>query len=193
MNPNAAIAPEQSLTTPASRDDGAAPLLIFFGHDSRESTIKKRIASFQAQGWRVRGLTFARSRVEEAQSETPFWENVHLGLTQDRNYHRRVTALARAVPKILREAETIRSASVIYARNMDMMALAVLAKQLCRAKAKLVYEVLDVQRPLLKPGPAGAAMRAAERRLLASSDLLVVSAPEFVERYFRPVQGYTGA
>ena len=191
MNPNPAIATE--LITPPSPDAGIAPLLIFFGHDSRESTIKKRIASFQAQGWRVRGLTFARSRVEEAQSETPFWENVHLGLTQDRNYHRRVFALARAVPSILREADAIRSASVIYARNMDMMALAVMAKRLCRAKAKLVYEVLDVQRPLLKPGPAGAAMRAAERRLLASSDLLVVSAPEFVERYFRPVQGYTGA
>jgi succinoglycan biosynthesis protein ExoL len=193
MNRSATAPLERIIATPA-HDAGVAPILVFFGHDSRESTIRKRIASFQAQGWSVRGLTFARSRAEErnAASQPPFWENVHLGETQDRNYHRRMAALARAIPKVLREAKAIRAASVIYARNMDMMALAVMAKRLCGSRAKLVYEVLDVQRPLLKPGPAGAAMRAAERRLLAQSDLLVVSAPEFVERYFKPVQGYCG-
>lgn len=192
MNRNATVAPGQMPATPTFGKPRSAPVLIFFGHDSRESTIRKRIASFQAHGWHVHGLTFARIRVEDSQSETPFWEDVHLGLTQDRSYHRRVAALARAIPKILRETEAIRSARVIYARNMDMMALAALAKRLCRSKAKLVYEVLDVQRPLLRPGAAGAAMRAVERSLLGQSDLLVVSAPEFVERYFKPVQGYAG-
>jgi succinoglycan biosynthesis protein ExoL len=194
MNQDAGIALEQATSVRASHDAGAAPLLVFFGHDCRESTIRKRIASVQAEGWRVRGLTFARNRVEDEgfPSHAPFWENVHLGQTQDRNYHRRLAALARAIPTILREAEAIRSADVIYARNLDMMALAVTAKRLCRSKAKLVYEVLDVQRPLLRSGPAGAAVRAAERRLLAQSDLLVVSAPEFVERFFKPVQGYAG-
>jgi succinoglycan biosynthesis protein ExoL len=194
MKQDAVVFPDRTNPAPAARGAGSAPLLVFFGHDSRESTIRKRIASFQAEGWSVRGFTFARSRVEDegVPAHSLFWENVHLGQTQDRNYHRRLAALARAIPSILREAEAIRSAHVIYARNLDMMALAVTAKRLCRSKAKLVYEVLDVQRPLLRSGPAGAAVRAAERRLLGQSDLLVVSAPEFVERFFKPVQGYSG-
>jgi succinoglycan biosynthesis protein ExoL len=194
MTDNQLLVPDVTPAATSSQNETASPVLAFFGHDARESTIKKRIAAFQAHGWTVRGFTFARDRFEEpdAASEAPFWTNTELGLTQDRNYRRRLTALARAIPKILRERNAIRAAEVIYARNIDMMALAVAAKQVSRSRAKLVYEVLDVQRLLLDPGAAGATMRAAERRLLAHADLLVVSAPDFVERYFKPIQGYSG-
>ncbi len=185
----ALLAPERQ----SEAQGGDAPSVAFFGHDANESTVRKRIASFEAEGWTVRGFTFARSRYETRHApQQPFWPNVPLGQTQDRNYPRRMKALAAAVPRVLRHAPAIRSARAIYARNMDMMALAALARRLTGSRARLVYEVLDVQRPLLRKGAAGAAMRMAERRLLAEADLLVVSAPEFVERYFDPVQGYRG-
>lgn len=167
-----------------------APLIAVFGHDAAESTLRKRIASFQDQGWRVAGFTFTRPKT--ASTPAIFWHDTPLGRTRDRNYARRLPALAAAVPRILRRAETLRAARVLYARNIDMLALAVLAKRLTGSRARVVYEVLDVQRPFARGDAAGAALRAAERRLLARTDLLVVSAPDFVTRYFEPVQGFEG-
>lgn len=167
-----------------------APLIAVFGHDAAESTLRKRIASFQNHGWRVAGFTFARPK--SAAAPDPFWHDTHLGRTRDRNYARRLPALAAAVPRILRRAETLRAARALYARNIDMLALAALAKRLTGSRARLVYEVLDVQRPFAREDALGAALRAAERRLLSGTDLLVVSAPDFLTRYFAPVQGYAG-
>lgn len=169
-----------------------APLVAVFGHDAHDSTVRKRIAGFQDAGRRVIGFTFARPRPEDARPLAGFWENVALGTTRDRNYARRLPALAAALPRVLRHAAALREARVIYARNIDMMALAMAAKRLTRSRATLVYEVLDVQRVFLRADALGRAFRAAERRALAQADCLVVSAPAFVSRYFEPVQAYDG-
>src|SRR5690606_35843319 len=50
----------------------------------------------------------------------------------------------------------------------------------------------DVQRVFLGPRFTGRAMRACERRLLDAVNLLVVSSPDFISRYFAPVQRYRG-
>lgn len=170
--------------------DTGTPHMAFFGHDSREPGLQKRIAAMEANGCRVLSFTFARR--DYAESKLASSANVHLGLTVDRHYVRRLFPLLRAVPKVLRHARCLRSAQVIYARNIDMLALAVLAKLLTGAKGKVAYEVLDVQRIFMMMGPVGRTMRAAERQLLKAIDLLVVSSPEFVSRYFIPVQNYRG-
>lgn len=169
-----------------------APLVAVFGHDAHDSTVRKRIAGFRDAGRRVIGFTFARTRPEDARPLDAFWENVPLGTTRDRNYARRLPALAAALPRVMRHAKALREARVIYARNIDMMALAMAAKRLSRSRATLAYEVLDVQRVFLREDALGRAFRAAERRALAEADCLVVSAPAFVSRYFEPVQAYGG-
>jgi succinoglycan biosynthesis protein ExoL len=52
--------------------------------------------------------------------------------------------------------------------------------------------VLDIQRVFLGKGLAGKLFRWAERRLMSATSLLVVSAPDFVLKYFQPAYGFRG-
>src|SRR4051812_46158986 len=97
--------------------------IAVFGHDANESTIRKRIRAFQNEGVHVTGFTFARRRA--GLIDAPSWDNVELGSTVDRNYLRRIPTLLRAVLLASRRARTLRKADVIYARNIDMLAVAV--------------------------------------------------------------------
>jgi succinoglycan biosynthesis protein ExoL len=56
----------------------------------------------------------------------------------------------------------------------------------------MVYEVLDVQRIFIGESAVNRLFRWAERTLLRSCDLLVVSSPDFVSYYFAPRQSYSG-
>jgi succinoglycan biosynthesis protein ExoL len=164
--------------------------VAFFGHDSAESTIIKRIRSFCGLGLEVLGFTFRRDKFTSGPA--PFWCNVPLGTTVDRAYGRRLLALLRALPKVLAERRRLQSADFFYARNIDMCALAWVAKVLSGSDAPLVYEVLDVQRVFTGRGPVSVLFRWAERRLLKRTALLVVSSPGFLEHYFHSRQGYRG-
>ena len=163
---------------------------VVFGHDWAESTVIKRIRSFTALGLEVFGFSFRREKFNQA--FVPFWENVHLGTTTDRAYAKRLPKLLGALPLLFRHRAALRAATFIYARNIDMCSLAVLARFLSRSEAPLVYEVLDIQRIFIGWRPANYLMRWLERRVLKRCDLLVVSSPGFMARYFTPVQGYRG-
>ena len=73
-----------------------------------------------------------------------------------------------------------------------MLLLAFLAKRLVASRAVLAYEVLDVQRIFIGGGVINKAMRRLERYLLARCDMLVVSSPDFIARYFQPYHGIRG-
>jgi succinoglycan biosynthesis protein ExoL len=177
---------------PASREgDQVAASIAFFAHDSTESTVMKRAAAFQAGGAHVIGFMFRRERPKPPAPKT--WDNVDLGITVDRNYAKRVPKLLAALFKLLRNRSKLRRCKTFYARNIDMLLLAFLAKRLIAPRAVLAYEVLDVQRIFIGSGTINKAMRWAERYLLARCDMLVVSSPDFITRYFEPYQGYSGA
>jgi succinoglycan biosynthesis protein ExoL len=164
--------------------------LAFFGHDAGESTIIKRVTAFQAHGCKVLGFMFRRER--GASAKPPQWENVDLGPTVDRNYLRRVPKLAAAVVTVLQHRHALARCQALYARNIDMLLIALVSRRLTGSRALVVYEVLDVQRVFIGERPINKLFRWAERRMLGSCDLLVVSSPEFMSRYFQPCQGYTG-
>lgn len=176
--------------------DGSAPApslpartVAFFGHDWTESTVVKRVKAFQAHGTRVIGFMFRR-----AQRTAPggaAWENVDLGTTVDRQYLLRLAKLAAGLLEVLRHRATLRQAQIYYARNIDMLLLAVMSRALVRSRVPVVYEVLDVQRVFVDPGLVGRAFRAAERFLMARAALLVVSSPAFMSEYFVPYQRYS--
>ena len=176
----------------ASREgDRPAPRIAFFAHDSTESTVTKRVAAFQASGAHVIGFMFRRVRPKPASPET--WDNVDLGITVDRNYVKRVPKLLAGLLKLMKSRPALRSCRIFYARNIDMLLLAFLAKRLVAPRAVLAYEVLDVQRIFIGTGKINKAMRWVERCLLARCDMLVVSSPDFIARYFQPTQGFSGA
>lgn len=155
------------------------PELIFFGHDARDPAVQRRIAALGRAGAQVRGFTMRRGGPLEAG-----WDNVDLGETRDAAFAHRIGALVRARPILRAHRDTLRRGDIFYARNLDMLALAHWALKMSGARAKLVYECLDVHRFMTRADPLGASMRAAERALLADTALVVVSSPAFVRAYF---------
>ena len=166
------------------------PMIAFFGHDCDESTIIKRARAFQAEGASVVGFMFRRER--NMRDGVTAWRNVALGTTVERNYLLRIPKLLMGMLKTLRHRDLLRQCDIIYARNLDMLLIAVMAKRICGARAPIVYEVLDIQRVFLGKGLAGKLFRWAERRLMGAVSLLVVSAPDFVTQYFQPAYGFDG-
>jgi succinoglycan biosynthesis protein ExoL len=183
------------MTRAAARSRPAAGVearqtIAFFGHDSAESTVIKRARSFQAHGAKVIGFMFRRER--EGRPSVPEWTNVDLGVTRDRDYIGRLPRLLLGIATAARHARLLRCCNAIYARNIDMLFTAVMAKTLAGAKAPVIYEVLDVRRVFLGRGLASRIFRWAERRLMKSAQMLVVSAPDYISHYFEPMHGFRG-
>lgn len=185
-----APASTQAIGAAARPSPAAGPSIAFFGHDSAESTVIKRARAFAANGARVTGFMFHRER--EGRSWAPDWPNIDLGTTVDRNYIVRLPKLLLGVARAVRQRALLRRSDVIYARNLDMLLIAVLAKWLSGAKAPVAYEVLDVRRVFLGDRLVSRLFRWAERRLMRASRLLVVSAPDYITDYFQPLQGFDG-
>jgi succinoglycan biosynthesis protein ExoL len=117
---------------------------------------------------------------------------VPLGQTVDRHYGKRLPRLALGIARALTRWRDLRAADVVYVRNLDMALVAWASARLAGSRAPLVYEVLDIQRLMVRPDRVGRIARAVERWILGRSALLVVSSPDFVTRYFAPVQGFAG-
>lgn len=191
----AAFAPVPVAPAPAVASPATAPgrRVAFFGHDRIEPTVRKRIDAIREAGWSVVVYAFERDRYGGS-AEAPATDDVvPLGRTVDRNYARRLPRLALGIARALRRRHDLRAADVIYVRNLDMALVAWASARLAGSRARLVYEVLDIQRLMVRSDAPGRIARAVERWLLGRSALLVVSAPDFIDRYFRPVQGFTGA
>lgn len=173
------------------RENGVSSMsrIAFFAHDSTDSTVVKRVAAFQAHGALVSGFSFRR----RGRSERPMdWENIPLGITDDRNYLARLPKLLWGMLKVLRHARQLRQCDIIYARNIDMLLIAVLTKLLTSAKGIVVYELLDIRDVFLGKRWVNRLFRWAERRLMAACRLVVVSAPDHMTHYLQAVQNYRG-
>jgi len=167
-----------------------ARTLAFFGHDRSESTIIKRVRTFQANDTRVIGFMFRRLRGGVARVAE--CEAVELGITQDRRYIKRLTNLAMGLYRTFVRRDLLRQCDAIYARNIDMLLLAVLGKMIARAKAPIVYEALDIREVFVGQRYINRLFRWAERALMRRTSLLVISSPDHMTQYFGPVQRYAG-
>ncbi|GGB10938.1 glycosyltransferase [Allosediminivita pacifica] len=163
---------------------------VYIGVDATNPTLILRIRSFRKAGVRLTSFTFRRHKFNTGFQ--PDWDNIHLGDTVDRRYLYRLPALLRALWRMVKHGDVLRDADFIYARNLDLLALGHFARLLTRSKAKLVYEVEDVQAIFFKKSTAGALFRRVEGWLLQRVDLLVVMSPGFLRGYFEPVHGWKG-
>jgi succinoglycan biosynthesis protein ExoL len=153
--------------------------IAFFGHDAADAAVRRRVQGFRDDGLDVVG--FMMRRRDEAPTD---WENVDLGRTYDGKYARRVESILAGARLAAAERETLASADVIYARNLDMLATAFLAKHKAKLKTPVIYESLDIHRLLTRKDAVGLTLRRFEGWLLERSSRLVVSSPGFLRNHF---------
>lgn len=164
--------------------------LSFFCPDVTDASTLKRVRQFMDFGFGVVVFGFRRERYNTAFE--PPWPNVPLGLTTDGRYWHRLCALLRAVPAIFRHRRSLRRSKVFYARNIDQLLLALIARTIARSRARIVYEVLDIPPILTQRGVAARSLRRIERMALRHIALLVLSSPGFHRNYYAAIQGYRG-
>ena len=177
----------------AAMPDSPAPILACFAHERGDARVIKRVSALQAQGWQVKGYMFHRLR--DRPDTPPFWDNVELGITENRRYLQRALVFLGSLPRLWRHREDLREAAAFYVVNTDNALLALSARWMARrpaGPAPLILELADVQLAMLGTGLRGRLMRAVERFVLRRTALLVTTSPGFIRHYFTPCQKFTG-
>jgi succinoglycan biosynthesis protein ExoL len=152
--------------------------IAFFGHDSADSAVRRRVQSFQDDGLDVTGFMMRRRDTRDVS-----WPNVDLGLTQDGAFLKRIRSVFSGATQAAADG-ALAKADVIYARNLDMLACAFLAKRKAKLDTPVIYECLDVHRLLSRRDVIGSLLRKLEGSLLRRSRGLVVSSPGFLKNHF---------
>jgi succinoglycan biosynthesis protein ExoL len=175
----------------ASARDAHNAALSFFCPDVTDASTLKRVQQFMDFGYSVTVFGFRRERYNT--DYQPPWPNVPLGFTTDARYWHRLSALLHSIPALFANRRTLARASIFYARNIDQLVLALLARLIAFSRAPITYEVLDIPPILMRRGPVPTFLRAIERLCLRRISLLVLSSPGFHRNYFSAVQKYGGA
>jgi len=160
--------------------------IAYFVHDLTDPAVERRVRMLRAGGAQLVLLGFRRQAGPVA--EVGGVQAIDLGRTYDsRMAHRAGLALLKTLDPG-RWRAMLQGCDVVLARNLEMLAVAVRARDVCAADARLVYECLDIHRLMLGSGVPRKLLRGLERALLRRCDLLVVSSPAFIDGYFTPRQ-----
>lgn len=157
--------------------------IAFFGHDAHDAAVRRRVQGFRDDGLDVTGFTMRR-RDEVVTGWDPSWDNVDLGKTFDGAYVQRIKSIFRGARLAAAQRDKLAAADILYARNLDMLATAFLAKRYARLKTPVIYEALDIHRLLTRRDPIGFVFRRIEGALLKRTRRLVVSSPAFLRNHF---------
>ena len=155
--------------------------LVYFAHDLADAAIHRRVRMLSKSA-DITLLGFRRGA--EPVTDVSGVPSVDLGRTYDAKLLRRVGSVARAALSVGTWQKHVEGADVVMARQLEMLALASLARRRAAPGAALVYECLDIHRLMIGRGSVSSALRSLERRLLRGCDLLAVSSPAFLSRYF---------
>ena len=153
--------------------------IAFFGHDSADAAIRRRIQALKHDGINVVGYMMHRRAPGHLD-----WDNVDLGETRDGAFLQRFRSIFSGAEMAAKDADRLSAADIFFARNLDMLALAFLVKRKLKLDTPVIYESLDVHRLLSRRDPIGRILRGLEGRLLSRCDALIVSSPGFLEHHF---------
>ncbi|MEQ5787975.1 hypothetical protein J3454_08735 [Erythrobacter sp. NFXS35] len=160
--------------------------IAYLVHDLGDAAVARRTGSLAEGGGDVRLAGFYRRTPPRQIAGT---RPLALGRTEDARLLRRALLVLLVLLAPGRVAPLVRSASVVIARNLEML---IIAARLRQPRQRLIYECLDIHRLMLGRGAMAKAMRAIERWLLRKVDLVLVSSPAFETNYFRQRQDYRG-
>jgi hypothetical protein len=160
--------------------------IAYFVHDVTDPAVARRVRMLQAGGADVRVLGFRRGDGVPALDGVPA---IDLCRTYDSRLLQRALKVIQRRTSLGIGSSAVKDAEIVLARNLEMLAIASAARRRHAPKATLVYECLDLHRLLLSISPVGRILRAAERSLMRSARLLIVSSPAFISRHYAPKQG----
>lgn len=153
--------------------------VAYFGHNVGDAAVRRRATAFRRAGCEVTGFMPHRGEVAP-----PDWRHVDLGETRDNDYAHRIASIFTGARRAARHEAILRQADLVYARNLDMLALASRVRRRLKLDAPLVYECLDIHHRLTGPSRTARALRRLERRLLGDCALVVISSPRFESEHF---------
>jgi hypothetical protein len=164
---------------------GTGPKIVYFVHDLSDPAVHRRLRMLTAGPAELVVLGFRRSRspVGAIDGVIP----IDLGRTRDRQLARRVGSVAKILITLDRHRAALQRATVIVARQLEMLVIANWARRRFTPQAPLVFECLDIHRSMTSSGPVGNLLRRLEAIMLRRCSLLVVSSPAFLNAYFEPV------
>lgn len=153
--------------------------IAFFGHDAADAAVRRRVRALLEDGFGVTGFMMHRRDAGDIE-----WDNVNLGLTRDGAFVQRINRVFRGARIAADPKNQLSEADIIYARNLDMLACAFLAKRRAKLDTPVIYECLDIHRLLCRRDVIGMALRGLEGWLLKRCRALVVSSPGFLKNHF---------
>ncbi|MDP9128547.1 MAG: glycosyl transferase family 1 [Pseudomonadota bacterium] len=160
---------------------GALKILVL-AHDLGDAAVARRVAMLREGGAAVTIAGFRRSA--EPIQLVAGCPAVDFGQTYNAGFAQRIWAVMREVSLLARHRALFAAADIIVARNLEMLAIAVRGRSLCKPKPSLIYESLDIHRLLLRQDLIGAALRELEGRLAQHASALLTSSPAFISHYF---------
>jgi succinoglycan biosynthesis protein ExoL len=160
----------------------AEPLIAYFVHHAEDPAYRRRIAMFNTGRAQVLALGFTREQGDLKDINGARF--IRLGSTEAENNKQRILSVLTAVLKTAKWAPEMAHADVIIARNLECLALAVLARRWCRPGTPIHYEVLDIHRLTLRTDMIGKALRKLEAVLMKHCQQLILSSPAFETQYF---------
>jgi len=159
--------------------------VLILAHDVDDPAIARRAAMLCQGGASVTIAGFRRQNEQTAIiAGCPV---THLGRTHNAAFLRRIVSVMSGVFRLSRHKTLFENADVIWARNLEMLALAVRGRSLAHGKPSIVYECLDIHRLLTRRDTVGVLLRKTEGWLAQRASLLVTSSPAFIENYFKPL------
>ena len=156
--------------------------IAYLAWDLCDAATVRRVEMLQAGGAELAVAGFRRR--DKAPSEVAGAPAVDLGRTFDGRLAHRAALVALRCSRISALRTVVEGAEVVIARNLEMLAIAAVARRAFAPGAKLVYECLDIHRLMCGSGVASVALRSLEALLLRQCSALMVSAPAFISEYF---------
>lgn len=152
--------------------------ITVFGPDANDSNLVRRICTMEKLGHEVVGFTLRRD-----EDKPRPWNNIDLGRTYDAQYLQRISSIWRSIRQV-RDHPLLQETDLFWARNLEMLAVAVSVRHHMGTALPIVYETLDIHRLLTKSGPAHGILRWIEGRLMKKVDAISISSPAFQREYY---------
>ena len=155
--------------------------ILYLTHDLSDPTTAKRVRMLCTGGATVAVAGFARLQPEAMIAGCAVTD---LGRTFNGRFLQRIGAVIRTIIGLKRHRVLFASADIIIARNLEMLAIAARGRRFAPAPSRLIYEVLDIHRLLLREDVVGALLRRLEGWLSRDASHVITSSPAFIRAYF---------